>query len=678
MQVTNNQETAYTPASESKKLTQASLPLRLADSIVFSGVKGLVDKPPEIQLPSISREDVDNAFSEIAQTETLGQSSQSLLKSWSKGRKLKQQRKAADQHLPEKVKKRVRAYRWSPQFVWDWTVRNRQEPGYTERQLTVLKGPLAIKAKQAQVEKSQAQLERLEQTQEFLKAVIKHSALRAVPTMVIGSRVKALKKEVVTYGPLRDSVPALPKDYFKEALEKVEQEYQKQTGDQITSIGKAIGTGSIGQVFLAETKKHGKVVIKVHRPDANEADFQAMAPYLYYNNVLEEGIDAKDKAWRDAKSTIGLVTRELDLRAEQETAHTLHDYLKDKGSKLNIPTIYAATPSAFVQAYAGSTPISQLTDKELKRQVTRDVLPDLLKLLLFCPTKYADFHGGNLLVSPEAKDLNPTLIDFGRVVQLHPDKQDQLIHLLTSQLLQTDPLHPELTQQAKQALTPLLEDKHSDVFLEELYKALFPSLLTTWSKYSIAQGVKGSSEEDKTFPLKSLLTEPVSMQDLRDSQRKFKNLFSSAFSFEPSKAEVKAYQVELQSPKHLLDLFSPLVLEKQHWKASHSINSDHLIKTLKTVEASVEGFDDLLTAAMDGNQKTYQKELKSILSDEKARTNLMRVTHVYHQLFDLASDVLDAWPTKLQYKELMTRNMVILLRKDFGLDDAEDYIPTSP
>ncbi|WP_030020028.1 ABC1 kinase family protein [Streptomyces monomycini] len=179
-----------------------------------------------------------------------------------------------------------------------------------------------------------------------------------------------------------------------------------------------LGSASLAQVYKAVDAAGTPCVVKIQRPEAQEAVvgdmavlktvvrlFAKVAPR--FNEVVNIG------AMLEVLFTV--MQDELDFTRE---ARNMKDARKDaKGFKrVCIPKALTATPHVLVQTFAEGTPVNRVKPDDLTKKQRKAIAYQLMEFMFrgyFVDRRFhADPHPGNIIISPDGK---AHLIDWGMV-----------------------------------------------------------------------------------------------------------------------------------------------------------------------------------------------------------------------------------------------------------------------
>jgi predicted unusual protein kinase regulating ubiquinone biosynthesis (AarF/ABC1/UbiB family) len=242
----------------------------------------------------------------------------------------------------------------------------------------------------------------------------------------------------------------LPPEYLK-ALERLQDDVQPVPFEVIerivtTELGvrlargfaefdpQPLATASLGQVHRAKLRDGREVVVKVQRPGVRAEvidDLEAMLE-------LVDFLDAHTKFARryGLKSIVDslheTLLAELDYRQEAENALALGANLKAFTSFVIPQPIPSYVSSRVITLeYLSGTKITDLDPTVLieldRRGLAEQFVSVYLHQILVDGLFHADPHPGNVFLT---RDRRLGLIDFGMVVRLSPDRQQQLLRLL--------------------------------------------------------------------------------------------------------------------------------------------------------------------------------------------------------------------------------------------------------
>ena len=201
-----------------------------------------------------------------------------------------------------------------------------------------------------------------------------------------------------------------------------------------------IGVASIGQVHRATTRKGDEVVIKVRKPGISQkiqSDLRllrSLARMAVDNSVEMRRYRPVDLVREFERS----LTRELDFTIEGRSADRIRKNLR-KVPYLTVPRVYweYSSASVMVQEYVDGIPARQLDRLEdagydrviLARRGAHVAWQMALEDGFF----HADPHPGNFLILPGNRIA---MLDFGMVGKLSTHRQEQMVQLMRSVVLQ--------------------------------------------------------------------------------------------------------------------------------------------------------------------------------------------------------------------------------------------------
>jgi hypothetical protein len=563
--------------------------------------------------------------------------------------------KVAFQHLDASTKSQIMKYLWSPQHIIDKFFSPKGKNEFV-RKITALKGPLAIKAMQNNAQKSEEDLVTMKLIQKVLKdKKLVTQMFKEMPPYIqwfrgpitwLANRLTQMRIDTITTEQsMLDDVPKLPKSYFNKQLNEAKKAYNgKFSSNPITSIGEAIASGSVGQVFTATTKNGQKLVIKAIRQDALPKVLEGSKAYAYLNMLVVNGTDKESelKTAQDTDSYFKFLNREAELDREQKHATAIKDFKEAHhltGFKVCVPLISLKTSA--VSEYVG-TKNFVACDPQEKAELLKAV-PDLSKLLLTSPAKMLDLHGGNVRKGETStgESAKPVLIDFGRQHQMKPAFQKAL-NTLTFEMYSVNCLnnlwiskfnlcdHPKLLNALKELVTkestlyktitdyqtsPLkCRDKGDSIIkmLNHLFnpegsnwgntKKLRPptEILNVWANYELL--LKNPEYKNCKLPLSG--ETPLSIQDIHNFSTKTSGFIAPYFSSGYNEAEEK------QSIKDLQEMtgmdFLNRIMNGESFSAQQGLRGK-LPRKLYVL--------DLPDRATDAEKENFEKEFKKIATE---------------------------------------------------------------
>jgi hypothetical protein len=547
-------------------------------------------------------------------------------------REVESEKKKGTQYLPKFALDRLRKYTWSPAYWFDVIVRDRFQTGFSLRKKAVLMGIGEIKRCQAEVEKKRALIANIDLADEFLKSLGSFSA-NILRVFAKGAKLY-LQNQVKVYKTLQDDVPTLNEAYFKPALAKIQSGYQKKYDTDLKII-KPLGAGSVARVYLAESEKHGKVVVKVTSEDASPERIKSYRNYLYYQGLIQYGLNQKERALFEADQVIRVLLDEVQLDKEEQKARVVKDYLVGIESKVQVPEFYYSEPNGFVQSYAGDVTLNHLQDKNKKlfQAAVDTISPDLIRLMVVSPYKYLDFHSGNIVVDTTSPLDNPkcTLIDYGRMVVLDTDKNQRILDyyktLYTGQRHEAD---------VSGLIEGNLIDDDVDIYNRDMSRN---GLLRGWTTHT-AFWAEGRANKDR-LQLYPLGEQAVANLDIQDIVTKFTGMLKWFFaSTQDIAGERKPGDIlqDFESAKLFFeDKIQNIIkhdkevnerkIENEHKKRRREdvdpITSDDWIPwDLKALEKKIPGLTNLLRQLGNNDNDAYQVQLQAIQKKPLALQNL--------------------------------------------------------
>ena len=639
--------------------------------------------------------------------------------------------------LPEETQAALQAWRRNP-ANWPKRVANLWNPGVASREEAVLKGPVEIKRLQTLAEFARKQVSEFEKARSLSRSDRDDTGLS--PMEKWSRRFDDTKLDAIfwylktfhynridkAFSPLKDDVPALPKEAFQAQFDELKAEYKAlnaETGDEIVSIGKSLGVGSIGQVFLAETKQRGKVVVKVLRPDATPERLQTFLPYLTFLAKLQVKPDDNQEvnAAKLAQTMLNVIMDETNFEREADCARAMKAELERRHSVLKVPEVFVSSPKGLVMEYAGGTTLNKLRKEnpEQARELLGKITPDVLSTLLVSPVKYYDFHAGNVMVKQEEDGTQtPYLIDFGRAALLDKGINLKFLDLMKSYYSYEDEdklvkkLNKLISADSKKALTD--EEKCG------LVERVAESPLYAWANWSLIQAGMDPSEQEQfagenlwdvyfeqapienieKYNLQPLAPLPVSVGDINDIKIKIQSLFKEAFLTEPTANEERKYIKDFREGDTLSRAFSGLtplvrrrmrsqkVLDKgvSEYSGKKLSYSDKAFKKRDIKQLSQEidndyeqylpGIAKLMELSMEPDkQSEYKDALNQMLADPGKRSKLMHMIHALTQLEKFTKVLMKSWPRlkglQEHQKQYLMYNLANALASEFKLESKD-------
>jgi len=229
---------------------------------------------------------------------------------------------------------------------------------------------------------------------------------------------------------LQDNVKALD---YETLRERVEEEIGRPISEAFKSFDiKPLAAASIAQVHAATLHDGRPVVVKIQRPGLRSQVHDDL-------DILQQIADWME-SWTDAGRRIAAGTllttfrnailRELDFTSEAEHLLQLAGQLKDT-QRLRVPSpvLELTTSRVLVMDRLKGCPIHQVKTAPPNGDVlARSLLTHYLHAILDEGFFHADPHPGNLLLSPDGKEIG--IIDLGMVGLLTERTRKQLLFLL--------------------------------------------------------------------------------------------------------------------------------------------------------------------------------------------------------------------------------------------------------
>lgn len=201
-----------------------------------------------------------------------------------------------------------------------------------------------------------------------------------------------------------------------------------------------LAAASLGQVHLAVLKSGERVVVKVQRPHLREVVETDLEIFKTVITQVEQRTEWGERYPLQMllKEYSKTLLEELDFLREGRNAEKLA-YPKRRRKNLLIPKIYweFSRPSILILEYIQGVTLSQIIDRQKQgqeisfynpHQIAVQLSQVLLEQILQEGYFHGDPHPGNILITSEGKI---TLIDFGSMGTLTPEKRSQLISLIT-------------------------------------------------------------------------------------------------------------------------------------------------------------------------------------------------------------------------------------------------------
>ncbi|MCA9841256.1 MAG: hypothetical protein KC475_03970 [Cyanobacteria bacterium HKST-UBA03] len=344
-------------------------------------------------------------------------------------------------YLPWSSKKRILTYPFSRTF---WAEDRKQGTGQVFRRLLSYAGPPVVKSFQ-RVANAMLQMEA---DADYAQRLMEQAAPAALPSgdgSTLGNifgftdgqfkKLKGLATAALV--PLLDQVPPLPFPAVQKDIESILAEHNRQHPQTPLSLDQVnptpIGSGSVAQIYEVREANGRKKAIKVFRPDVNTTYVNDYMKTIYFFVIMFLGRKHRDVARIVARQTATSLEQEVNAGFEQHgAAHIRHSLDELDNDGLFVPRIYTTTGRGMVMDYIDGTPLHR-SSRAKQEQAVGDHAATLLRMTAVSVSKHNDLHPGNLLVDNTAPDTTRpvpvALIDFGRVIHLHPTTNRLLLNL---------------------------------------------------------------------------------------------------------------------------------------------------------------------------------------------------------------------------------------------------------
>lgn len=256
---------------------------------------------------------------------------------------------------------------------------------------------------------------------------------------ILATRVDLFPMDwIAEFEKLQDTAQTIP---FEQLEPRIERALGKSMDRVFAHVNPdPIGVASIGQVHRATTRKGDEVVIKVRKPGIRRKIYSDLRLLKSLARMAADN-SAEMRRYRPVdlvKEFERSLSRELDFTIEGRSADRIRKNLR-KVTYLKVPKVYweYSTTGVMVQEFIDGIPARQLDrieDAGLDREIlARRGAHVAWQMALEDGFFHADPHPGNFLILP---GNNIAMLDFGMVGKLSTHRQEQMIQLMRSVVLQ--------------------------------------------------------------------------------------------------------------------------------------------------------------------------------------------------------------------------------------------------
>lgn len=355
-------------------------------------------------------------------------------------------------HLPKDIKKKLNKYKrfgyWVDRF---WSGKKK-----AQTRLVELQGPPAIKALQARVTAKKPTIQmykmiikvlndktKLKGILESASPVQRKLAKMAKPFVLYFLQKKVNNFEVQEQ--LVFNATSTDIKQFSKELDAIKAKL-KGTTNEIVSVGKPNRAASMAQTFIAKTTGGSDILLKFIKPGLTPEVMGDYKEYLYFKNMVDMGTtpQAKYAAAADAELNSAFLNREANLVNEFKNLEDSREQKDAMGlDSFTIPEPIAVSDDgrALAMEVAGNTVFSELSMEQVGQLLAKSG-PEISAYQLLNPKIHMDFTGGNVMttadITGEGKkkvvvlnaESGTGLIDFGRLLNMTPERHDQLMQLM--------------------------------------------------------------------------------------------------------------------------------------------------------------------------------------------------------------------------------------------------------
>ena len=256
------------------------------------------------------------------------------------------------------------------------------------------------------------------------------------PTFIKLGQIMAIREDLlptVVTDELKNLFNRLPSVPFDQIREIVEQSLGLPLEDLFDNFQEtSIGSASIAQVHLAQTRRGDKVVVKVMKPGIREAVtadlkllkavgrfLQKIIPHYQPRQIVEE--------------FSAYTLKEVDFTYEADSGEIFAANFRDLPGVV-FPTMYRELSSAdvltmsFLDGFSpGSERAQALTEAERQRVVDLGAA-SIIRMLYQDGFFHADLHAGNLLILPSDDGLKVGFIDLGMVGRFEEKTKRRMLY----------------------------------------------------------------------------------------------------------------------------------------------------------------------------------------------------------------------------------------------------------
>jgi predicted unusual protein kinase regulating ubiquinone biosynthesis (AarF/ABC1/UbiB family) len=188
-------------------------------------------------------------------------------------------------------------------------------------------------------------------------------------------------------------------------------------------------SASISQVHQGQLENGTSVVVKVQHPGIKDLfvdDLQLLADVGVYCDTYKEAQGAAVMLQSIASKLQGLMTQELDFRAEAASQRRIREGLAQNGHAI-VPQVFDDSDTVLVMEMLPHVTCTEAMKElkagrrpELLTEAHRDNIFEAYATMLFkLKFTQADAHPGNIMVSASNDDI--ALLDFGQCVEVLPE-----------------------------------------------------------------------------------------------------------------------------------------------------------------------------------------------------------------------------------------------------------------
>lgn len=256
------------------------------------------------------------------------------------------------------------------------------------------------------------------------------------PTFIKLGQIMAIREDLlpaVVTDELKNLFNRLPSVPFDQIREIVEQSLGLPLEDLFDDFQEMpLGSASIAQVHLAETKRGDKVVVKVMKPGIREAVIADLKLLEAVGRMLQK-IIPQYQPRQIADEFSAYTLKEVDFTYEADSAEIFAANFRDMPGVV-FPNMHRDLSSedvltmAFLDGFSpGSARAQALTDAERQRVVDLGAA-SIIRMLYQDGFFHADLHAGNLLILPTDDGLKLGFLDLGMVGRFEEKTRRQMLY----------------------------------------------------------------------------------------------------------------------------------------------------------------------------------------------------------------------------------------------------------